>query len=303
LNVPIRLHLLLGLPLAVLAQAPTQPANQAAKSPSVEKQILDLRAKKDWAGIRDLIDTLPPGEREKWLTTQVEVLNRLQDWERLIPVADETLALAEKTTGPRSSMLRLVRANALANAGRHIEASKAHLEHAVLGWKPGFRSACEEARTASDLPLFLASAEAGLALFPGDLDLLGLKGEAQTKMTHFQEGAATLAEVASKGSIDASVWLNLSCCQNELATYPDAETSASQVIKLEPKNLGGYYNRARARLGLKRYAESREDFAAALALEPKSQPLRENIQFNITGIDKLLAAPAPAKAKPGKPTS
>ena len=302
MNAPIRLPLLLGLPLAIQAQgqapapAPTQPANPAAKSPSVEKQILELRVKKDWAGIRDLIDSLPPGEREKWLTTQLEMLNRLQEWERLIPVADETLALMEKTTGPRSSLLRLLRANALAKAGRHVEASKAHLEHAVLGWRPGFRSACEEARTASDLPLFLASAEAGLALFPGDLDLLGLKGEAQTKLTHFQEGAVTLAEVASKGSIDASVWLNLSCCQNELAAYQDAETSANQAIKLEPKNLGGYYNRARARLGLKRYAESREDFAAALALEPQSQALRENIQFNITGIDRLLAAPA----KPGK---
>lgn len=270
-----------------------------AKVQPLDKQIDDLRGKKNWTALRELLEGLPPKERGPRLAILIETLGHLEQWEALVQVADETLAIAEKKTGPRTCELRIVRAVALSKADRHIEASKAHLEHAYLGWKPGFRLACDEARVASDWTLLKDSAEAGISMLPDDVNFPEIKGEALTKLGLYAEGAATLTEVVKKAPTDAVAWLNLSCCRNEIRAYQEAQDAADQLINLDPQGIGGFYNRARARLGLKHYREAREDFAAALSTDPKDPGLRKNIEDTIKGIDLFLARPEPA-AKPAR---
>jgi len=261
------------LPLAPAAQIQSQ-----GPAPTLPPQADALLKAKDWAGLADWFETVPPATRGAFYEQWLQSLNRCQRWDRLLVVCEALQPQLEAKSGPRLGTYRLYRAQALSQLGRHSEAARIHAENGGLGYGPGFISACTEARLAQDWTILLAAAEALLAQKGEGADGLAWKGEALARMGRLDEAEPLLRAALAKDPKLAYAWNNLGRCLNEKKAWAEASDSLDKALGLEPNQLEALFNRGRCRFELKRYQESRDDFRAALALQPDNAVLAENLR-------------------------
>jgi len=182
--------------LLLFYQAPPQPPPVhiqgfvSAYPPALEA----LLKAKDWAGIADWFETVPPATRGAFFDLWLQSLNRSQRWERLARVCEALQPQLEAKTGPRLAPYRIYRAQALGHLGRHTEAAQAQAENGRLGLAEGFANACTEARLAQDWNQLLEHATELLTKQPDSIDGLAWKGEALARLDRFTEAEPLLRE-------------------------------------------------------------------------------------------------------------
>lgn len=275
----------------ILFQAP-------APTPQVQSQGVNLALPprmdafiktKDWAGLADWFETVPPATRGTYYEWWIQSLNRSRRWDRLVVVCEALQPQLEAKSGPRLGTYRLYRAQALSQLGRHAEASRVHAENGRLGYPDGFPNACAEARLAQDWGALLAWSDGLLAEHPEDASGLAWKGEALARMDRLAEAEPLLRDALTRDPKMAQAWNNLGRCLNEKKAWTQACDALDKALILEPGQLEALFNRGRARFELKRYRESRDDFRAALAHRPGDPVLIENLRQ----AERYVALPAP----------
>jgi len=283
----------------LLFQAPSPSPSPA---PQVQAQVLEatlgesmppklgtLLKAKDWAGLADWFETVPPAIRGKYYEYWIQSLNRSQRWDRLVAVCEALMPQLEAKTGPRMATYRLYRAQALGQLGRHGEAALAHAENGRLGFPDGFPNACTEAHFAQDWDTLLSIAEEWLLNRPEEARGMAWKGEALARMGRPEAGPCLRAAVAKDPKL-AFAWNNLGRWLNETKAWAEAYEALDKALALDPNQFGAKFNRGRALFELKRYQESRDDFRAALALQPGDPVLTENLRQ----AERYAALPVPA---------
>ncbi|WP_243301424.1 tetratricopeptide repeat protein [Geothrix oryzisoli] len=251
---------------------------------------------KNWAGLADWFESVPPATRGKYYEWWIQALNRSQRWERLVAVCEALQPQLEAKTGPRLATYRLYRAQALSQLGRHAESAQAHGENGRLGYQDGFPNACAEARLAQDWNALLSFADEFLQKRPEEALGLAWRGEALARLGRLTEAEPALRAAVAKDPKIAFAWNNLGRCLNEEKAWAEACEAMDKALALEPNQLEALFNRGRARFELKRYKESRDDFRAALALRPDDPVLAENLRQ----AERYAALPEPRKATTAK---
>lgn len=270
----------------------TAPIQTQGFAPALPPQADALLRAKDWAGLADWFDTVPPATRGTFYEQWIQSLNRSQRWDRLLTVCEALQPQLEAKTGPRLGTYRLYRAQALGQLGRHGEAALVHAENARLGYGPGFAQACNEARLAQEWPTLLACSEELLSRQAENADGLAWKGEALARLNRLDEAEPLLRAALAKDPKIAYAWNNLGRCLNEKKAWTEACETLNQALALEPNQLEALFNRGRCLFELKRYKESRDDFRAALALQPDNLLLADNLRQ----AERYAALPAPKPA-------
>ena len=272
---------------AALVQAPqVQPQVAVSGLPSPMDALIKT---KDWAGLADWFETVPPATRGKYYEWWIQSLNRSQRWDRLLVVCEALQSQLEAKSGPRLGTYRLYRAQALSHLGRHAEAARAHAENGRMGFSDGFPNACAEARLAQDWNGLLAFSEELLQQHPQNAFGLTWKGEALARMDRFADAEPLLRSAVERDPKNASAWNNLGRCFNGRQAWTEATAAFDKALALEPTQLEALFNRGRARFELKHYKESRDDFRAALALQPGNPILIENLRQ----AERYAALPVP----------
>ena len=256
-------------------------------APQVQTQIGDpnlpqamdaLIKAKDWGGLADWFETVPPAVRGRYYEWWLQSLNRSQRWERLLAICQALQPQIEAKSGPRLASYRLYRAQALSHLDRHGEAALAHAENGRLGYPNGFISACNEARLARDWNALLTYSDEFLGKHPEDALGLSWKGEALARLDRLGESEPILRAALAKDPKLAYAWNNLGRCLNEKKAWSEACEALDKALLLEPNQVEARYNRGRCLFELKRFRESRDDFRAALALQPGDPVLAENLR-------------------------
>ena len=251
---------------------------------------------KNWAALADWFDAAAPATRGKFYPYWLETLQRCQRWDRLLAVCEALQPQLEATSGPKLGIYRKHRAQALVKLGRHAEAAQVFAENARLGDVVGFAEACTEARLAEDWTHLLAYAEELQKRYPKDSNCIGWKGEALVQLYRLAEAEPVLRMAVETDPHNIWAWNNLGHCLNERKAWAEACTAFDKALELNPKMLEGLFNRGRARFELKRYKESRDDFRAALALQPDN-PV---VAVNLRQAERYAALPAVPLPKPKK---
>ncbi|MBI3131863.1 MAG: tetratricopeptide repeat protein [Acidobacteria bacterium] len=244
----------------------------------IDVKIQSFTQAKDWNGLADLFETLTPRERGQRLTGWLQALNRAQRWERLLELCDAIVPQEDAKQGPKLSLARLLRAQALSQLQRHPEALLAHAETGRLGWADGFPNACAEARHSRDWAALQASAEGILAKAPEDPKALAWRGEALAQQGQLTEAEPLLQKALTLDPSQPFAWSNLARCLNERKAWKEALEACDKALGLDPKVLEARFNRGRACFELARYQEARDDFQAALTLLPGDAVLLENLK-------------------------
>jgi tetratricopeptide (TPR) repeat protein len=248
---------------------------------------------KNWGGLVDWFETVPPAVRGRYYEWWIQSLNRSQRWERLLAICEALQPQIEAKSGPRLATYRLYRAQALSQLGRHAEAAQAHAENGRLGYADGFSNACTEARLAQAWTLLLTWSDELLAKHPDDAPGLAWKGEALARLDRLSEAEPILRVALAKDPKHAYAWNNLGRCLNEKKAWAEAYEALDKALLLEPNQVEARYNRGRCLFELKRYKESRDDFRAALVLQPNDPVLAENLRQ----AERYAALPAPKASK------
>lgn len=273
----------------LLFQAPGPQIQSQGLAPTLPPQADALLKAKDWEGLADWFETVPPATRGRYYEQWIQSLNRSRQWERLVMACEALQPQLEAKSGPRLGTYRLYRAQALGQLGRHGEASRAHAENGRLGYPDGFPNACAEARLAQDWNALLAWSDEFLARRPEDASGLAWKGEALARMDRLVEAEPLLRTAVEKDPKIAYAWNNLGRCLNEKKAWAEACDTFDKALALEPNQPEALFNRGRARFELKRYRESRDDFHAALGLLPGDPVLIENLRQ----AERYAALPVP----------
>lgn len=279
---------------------PPAPQPQAAPQlmTTAESQTpMDALVKaKNWAGLADWFETVSPGTRGRNYQLWLQSLWKSQRWERLLAVCEALQPQLEAKSGPKLGIHRMLRAQALAKLGRHGEAAQAFAENARLGDTVGFVEACNEARLAEDWTNLLAYAEDLLKKYPQDANGQAWKGEALVQLYRLEEAEPALRAAVERDPTNVWAWNNLGHCLNERKAWPEACAALDKALELNPKLVEGLFNRGRARFELKRYPDSRDDFRAALVLQPDNSVIADNLRQ----AERYAALPAATPPKPSK---
>jgi len=182
---------------------------------------------------------------------------------------------------------------ALSRLGRHREALDWYRDAGMGGDITAWMEAADAASALADWKALLECAEALVDRYPTNGTYLGLRGEALAKLERYAEAEPALNEAVHLTPKRAMSWADLACCLNERAAYTEAFEAADRAVALDPRLLEGWCNRGRACVGLKKYKQGRDDYAAALALGPRDPALVRNLRMNIEMADKYLAYRAP----------
>jgi len=272
----------------LLLLAPAQIQSQGL-APALPAKADALLKAKDWAGLADWFETVPPATRGTFYEQWIQSLNRSQRWERLLVVCEALQPQLEAKSGPRLATYRVYRAQALSQLGRHSEAALVHAENGRLGFPDGFPNACAEARLAQDWNALLAYSEELLVKRPEDASGMAWKGEALARLDRLTEAEPLLRAAVAKEPKLPFAWNNLGRCLNEQKAWAEACDAFDKALALEPNQLEALFNRGRGRFELKRYKDSRDDFRAALALQPDNPVLAENLRQ----AERYAALPLP----------
>jgi len=287
---PISL-LILSLPAVVQILQETPEA--------LDKRLSELRKARNWNGLADAVEALPPQHRTRLGYQWLEALDHSERWSRLLEVCD---ALATPGKGGPNPFICHYRGRALSQLGRHAEALAWFLEFGKKGDISAYIEASNEAQFLADWKSLLEIAEVLVDKYPTSWTYLGLKGQALASLGRFEEAESALNEAVHLNPKGAMNWADLACCYNEHGKYQEAFDAAEKALAITPLLLEGLCNRGRASFGLKHYKEGRDDYAAALALNPKDPKVVENLKLNISMADRFLAhkAAKPAKRVSGK---
>jgi len=276
-----------------------QPA-VSYQQPIEDQRIEAFRLAKNWEGLVDYMESLTPKQRINRVYAWQEGLEKSRRWARLLEVCEDE---ARRNKGVADPLLTHCKGRALSELGRHSEALVWFWNAGKRGETAGYLEALHEAVALADWKALQGVAEALVEKFPTNGVYLGVLGEALAKQGRFQEAEAPLNEAVHLTPKRAMSWADLACCYNERAENARAHEAASQAVLQDPRLMEGWSNRGRACMGLKRYKEGREDYAAALALGPKDPAVVENLARNIAEADRYLAylRALPAKRPAKKP--
>ncbi len=263
------------LPLLMVA---TPAQDVMAPAGPIDAKIQALTQAKDWNGLADYFEALTPRERGQRLTGWLQALNRAQRWERLLELCNAVVPQEEAKQGPKLTLARLLRAQALSQLQRHPEAMLAHAETGRLGWADGFSNACAEARCARDWAALQSSAESILSKASEDPKALAWRGEALAQQGKLAEAEPLLQKALALDSTQPYAWSNLARCLNERKVWKEALEACDKALGLDPRLMEARFNRGRACFELARYQEARDDFQAALTLLPGDPILLENLK-------------------------
>ncbi|HJV48233.1 MAG TPA: tetratricopeptide repeat protein [Geothrix sp.] len=254
---------------------------------------------KDWSGLADWFERLSPATRGTYYLLWLECLNKSQRWDRLLEVCEALQPQLEAKTGPKLGLHRVLQAQALSKLGRHADAARCLAEMGRLGDSATFFvDACNEARVAGDWNQLLTYAEEIHQKFPQENACLAWQGEALVQLYRLAEAEPFLRAAVEKDPTNVYAWNNLGHCLNERKAWAEACAAFDKALALNPKLLEGLFNRGRAHFELKQYKESRDDFRAALDLQPDNQVIAENLK-QAERYAALPPTPAPAP-KPSK---
>lgn len=255
---------------------PSIPQDIVVQDPVLDRMEAMTKAGR-WSEACDFAESLNAKDRGKVLGVWMKALQRAGRWQRLMEVCDAVLAQTEAKTGPKLSIPRLYRAQALSQLGAHAEAMAAHAQNGDLGYPDGLRNACAEARLVPDWPALERLSGSLLAKNPADGEALAWKGEALAREERFTEAEPILRAAVAANPSQALAWSNLGRCLNHRKAWTEAKEALDRALALEPGELEALFNRGRTLFELKHYAESRDDFRTALALRPGDPVLTENL--------------------------
>lgn len=254
------------------------PADTPAIPRGFPDQAEALLKAKDWAGLSDWFDKESNTTRRTYYEQWLLALSQAHRWEKVLAVCDAILPLEEGKSRPHLGSYRLYRAQALSQLGKHAEAAAAHAENGRMGDLKGFPSACAEARLAKDWMSMFTLADEYLEKNPKDAMGLALKGEALTRLDMLPDAEPILREAVAKDPTIASAWSGLGRCLNAKKAWAESAEALDRSLSLDPKQMEALFNRGIARFELKRYADSRDDFKAALALQPQDPVIIANLE-------------------------
>lgn len=108
--------------------------------------------------------------------------------------------------------------------------------------------------------------------FPDFYEAYARMGEAQYLSGHAAEARASFQKAIdlSKGKYPDAIF-GLADVYNDIGDFAAADPLAKQVIALDNSSWRGYFERARALLGLKRYGDAEESARKVVQLDPKNQ--------------------------------
>lgn len=281
---------MLPLPCLVLL-LPCLPAAElpGGANTLLDRQLGDLVKAKDHPGVIRLLEGLPARERGRHAFQWLNALRRTEQWERLRGECVVALGDNAGRPGLLLTMASFLQGEALSRLGRHREALELYLRVGQGGDPNGHLLACHEATMLGDWKAQETAAGALVAKAPGNGEYQGLLGMAVAKQGRFAEAEVSLLESVRLRPEGAMAWADLACCRNERGAYAEAFEAATRALAAEPRLLEGLCNRGRACMGLTRYREGRDDYAAALALQPADPILVRNLKANITMADQYLA--------------
>ena len=275
-----------------LPPVPPTAQVQAAPAEAFSAAMEALLKAKDWAGLADWFESATPSIRGKHYDVWLQSLNRSRRWARLVEVCEALQPQLEAKSGPRLGIYRLYRAQGLGQLGRHAEAAFAYMEVARLGGLAGFTNACSEAQLGEDWDDMLAWSEEWLQKYPGDAAGQAWLGDALAHQGKLVEAEAYLRAAVEKDPKLAYAWNNLGRCLNLKKAWAEARTALTKSLALEPGQVEPLMSRGKAQFELGQYAESRDDFRAALALRPGDPVLQENLRQ----AERYLLTQTPKKA-------
>ena len=256
-----------------LIQAP--PAQAMPADPGL--MVAKLENAQAWGPLADYFETLTPTQRGAYLGNWLKALQKAQRWSRLLEVCDAVIPQLEVKTGPKATIARIERAQALSGLERHGEAELAHEENGKLGYAAGFFNACVEARNARDWMGLDRCASEILASTPANAQALAWKGEALARQERFTDAEPTLRQALQTDPAQAEAWNNLGRCLNAKQAYAEAKEALDKSINLAPNEWEARYNRGLAEFRLGQYDESLKDLRSAAAANPADPQIRKDL--------------------------
>lgn len=259
-----------------------------------QKRLAAFQKAGDWAGMCDWFETLTPRQRGLHLTEWLQGLNKAQRWTRLLEITEAAIPQLEAKRGPRISLERILRAQALSRLDRPREAMEAHRENGDLGYPDGYKNAAQEALTLQDWPALERIAKLRLGPSPQDEEALAHQALAVARQDRFKEAEPLLRGATERTPGRADLWLQLGRIllmhRKDLAA---SEQAFDRCLALDPRHVEALNFRGAAWMSQARYAEARQDFLAAQALAPADPAIQANIQM----ADRYLEAHARAARK------
>ncbi|KAI0720997.1 hypothetical protein C8T65DRAFT_631887 [Cerioporus squamosus] len=121
------------------------------------------------------------------------------------------------------------------------------------------------------------------------------KGNAAFKAGDFPTaiGHYTAAFIADPSN--ATYPLNRAAAYLKLGKNEDAERDCDAVLRIDGKNVKGYFRRGQARVALQKLMEAEADFQEALKLEPANESVRQELKKVQEALRDAPPAPKPRK--------
>jgi tetratricopeptide (TPR) repeat protein len=229
-------------------------------------------------GLSDWFDHESSATRRVFYDQWLLALSQNQRWEKVLAVSEGIQPLEEAKSGPRLGSYRLYRAQALSHLGKHAEAAAAHSENGRMGDPKGFPNACAEARLAKDWMSLFTMSDEYLEKTPKDAMGMAWKGEALSRMDMLPDAEPLLREAVAKDATIAFAWSGLGRCLKAKKAWAESAEALDKALSLDPKQMEDLFNRGIARFELKRYVDSRDDFKAALVLQPQDPVIIANLE-------------------------
>ncbi|HXC16792.1 MAG TPA: tetratricopeptide repeat protein [Holophagaceae bacterium] len=256
-----------------LMQTPPAQIEQAG----IGEKIETLQKAQQWGALSDYFETLTAKERGANLAAWLQALQRAERWPRLLEICDAVIPQLEAKSGPKLTIPRLERAQALSALNRHAEAEAAHEQNGKLGYSDGFINACVEARNAQDWPGLERCAQELLTDKHDNYQALAWKGEAVARQGRYEEAEPLLRQSIEGDPQQALAWNNLGRCLNAKHAWAEAITCLDKAIALDPSEWEARYNRGLAQFQLGHYNESINDLKAASLANPGDPQIRKDL--------------------------
>lgn len=240
-------------------------------------KIAALQKAQQWGALSDYFETLTPKQRGANLSAWLQALQRAERWPRLLEICDAVIPQLEAKSGPKLTIPRLERAQALSALNRHADAEAAHEENGKLGYADGFINACVEARNAQDWPGLERCSQAILSTKADNYQALAWKGEALARQERYEEAEPLLRQAVKGDPNQAMAWNNLGRCLNASHAWAEAVTALDEAISINPNEWEARYNRGLAQFQLGHYGDSLKDLKAASLANPGDPQIRKDL--------------------------
>lgn len=252
------------------------PAAEVQRSDAPQR-IADLQKAQQWGALCDYLETLTPKERGAYLAPWLQALQRAERWNRLLEVCDAVIPQLEAQSGPKLTIPRLERAQALSALNRHAEAEAAHEQNGNLGYAEGFFNACVEARNAQDWSGLERCSKAMLSIKSDNYQALAWMGEALARQERYADAEPVLRQALAGDSNQALAWNNLGRCLNAKKAWAEAVASLDKAVALDPQEWEAHYNRGLAQFELGHFNESIADLKAAALVNPADPQITKDL--------------------------